>query len=60
MHATDTGIQVSDTMQHEHTGYVLWRALVQSCAVVSLDTLYTGCIVASYPEPGYEARCIDT
>ena len=28
MHATDTGIQVSDTMQHKHTGYVLWRALV--------------------------------
>ena len=28
MHTTDTGIQVSDTMQHKHMGYVLWRALV--------------------------------
>ena len=28
MYATDTGIQVSDMMQHKRTGYVLWRALV--------------------------------
>ena len=29
MYVTDTGIQVSDTMQHmQHTGYVLLRALV--------------------------------
>ena len=33
-HATDTGIQVSNTMQHKPTGYVLWRALVWDCNVI--------------------------
>ena len=37
MHATDTGIQVSNTMQHKRTGYVLWRTLV--IIVQSVDSM---------------------
>ena len=51
MHATDTGIQVSDTMQHKRTGYVLWRALVDQAPLYYNSSVHgcerdtiTGCL----------------